>query len=98
MANLNMRQITFLNDLSNFAKDIEDLYGRAHDLQKRYVEEFDSEKDHCLADCSNLEESRYYDSTDVANAIDYGLAGFINYWVGNAVTTREYGKDLRRIK
>jgi hypothetical protein len=91
MADITRRHVEFLNDISAFEKDIEGLYGRAYALQKRYVEEFDSEKDHSLENCDRLEADYFFDSTDVANAVNYGLIEFINFWT-------EYGKFLRRIK
>jgi hypothetical protein len=35
--------------------------------------------------------------SDISTAMNQGVTNFIDFWVGNAVATREYGKDIRRI-
>lgn len=98
MADLNSRQIQFINDLKELAETLEDAYGKAHAIAESYDEEFGNTQDNDLATADNLESTYNFDATDVTAAVNQGVDNFINYWTGNAVTTREYGKDLRRIK
>ena len=98
MANLNARQINFLTKLKTFAEDIKKLYGTAHDIAESYDEEFSNAQDNDLSTADNLEDVYNFDSGDVSAAVNQAVDNFINFWIGNAVTTREYGKDLRRIK
>lgn len=95
---LNMRQINFITRLKTFSSNIECLYGKAHMLKKEFDEEFDTGKDHALADEETALEATYsMGSADVEAAIT-SAENFMNYWTGVAVDTKEYGKDLRRIK
>lgn len=96
---LNARQIAFIGKLKNFANMMEMLYGEAFALKKCYEEEYDDEQDNSLLDSNeDLQETYSFDSEDVKTAINQANTNFINFWTNVAVSTREYGKDLRRIK
>jgi hypothetical protein len=97
MADLNTRQNSFLQKLQTKANELVNLYGDFYELSQSYAEEFAAAQDNDLATANNLVATYGFDSADVAAAVNQGLLGFINFWVGNAVTTREYGKDLRRV-
>lgn len=98
MANLNFRQTNFITELKAFANSCEALYNKATCLKKCYDEEFATGKDNDLSNAENLEVSYNFDSDDVATAVNQAVDNFKNLWEGNVVDTREYGKDLRRIK
>lgn len=98
MANLNLRQVEFIARLKNFGTCIANLHSEAHSLTESYAEEYADAQDNDFGDADNLEETYNFDATDISAAITYAIANFINYWDGDAVETREYGKDIRRIK
>lgn len=96
---LNARQMSFITQLKQFASNIEALYGEAHELSESFLEEFDDGQDHSfLVSNADLEAMYFMSSADVKAAVNQAAVNFINYWVGSAVTTREYGKDIRRVK
>lgn len=101
MANLNDRQIAFINRTRAFAAHVADLYGEAYELKQSFDEEFESPQDNSIdptdGKADNLEEMYNFDYNDAKAALDQAVENFINYWTGAAVGTREYGKDLRRI-
>lgn len=95
---LNTRQTTYITRLKNFANTIQELYGEAFALKKSHAEEFDDAQDNSFLDSNaDLEAAYYFDSIDVKTAINQTVQNFINFWTNQAVATREYGKDLRRI-
>ena len=64
-----------------------------------FVEEFATTQDNALdttATASDL-AAMGLSYAVIGSAINQGFVGLINFWEGNAVTTREYGKDIRRI-
>ena len=98
MANLNTRHRDFITKLKDFAETLQNMYGEAYALKESYAEEFATSQDHDLADVDNLEATYAFDETDVQSAVNQACVNYCNFWVGDAVGTRDYGKDLRRIK
>ena len=98
MANLNARQVDFINELKDFANDCEALYFKADCLKNCYDDEFSNGKDNDLSSADNLESVYSFDSVDISTAVNQAVDNLRNFWAGNAIDTREYGKDLRRIK
>lgn len=96
---LNARQTAFITRLKTFAVTMENMFGEAHALKESYAEEFDDSQDNSLLNSNtDLEETYQFDSMDVKLSINMAIANFINYWTNVAVPTREYGKDIRRIR
>jgi hypothetical protein len=96
---LNSRQIDFITRLKKFATDMENLHSEAFNLGQAFDEEFDDAQDNSfLVSNTDLTTFYFFDSTDIKSAVNQSVDNFINFWTGSAVGTREYGKDLRRIK
>jgi hypothetical protein len=96
---LNARQVDFITKLKSFAATLESLYGEAHAIKESHAEEFDDAQDNSLLNENTALEAAYsFDSADIKTAVNQAIENFLNYWNGFAVTTREYGKDLRRIR
>jgi len=96
---LNSRQTDFIARLKSFATKMESLYGEAHALKEAHAEEFDNLSDNSLLNATkDIEAIYFFDSSDVKTAVNQAVQNYINFWTGDAVGTREYGKDLRRIK
>lgn len=97
MANLNARQTQFLSDVKTLGKTFQDAYSQAQKIAESYDEEFGTSQDNDLATADDLEATYFFDAADVAAAVNQTVDNFINFWDGDAVTTREYGKDMRRV-
>lgn len=96
---LNVRQVNFITRLKNFATSLENMYGEAHALVQSHAEEFDDAQNNSfLTSNDDLEAAYFFDSDDVKTAVNQTVNDFLNFWNGDAVNTREHGKDLRRIK
>lgn len=96
---LNMRQVEFLTELRNFARELEKCFLKANCLEKCYDEEFADGLDNALLDQNaELIQGYAFDSSDVKDAINHPVHNLIEYWIGNSVPTYEYGQWLRRIK
>lgn len=96
---MNDRQVEFITELQALRKKLKDVYGRAKEVTQAFAEEFKATQDNALDGTGLVGD---YDAnglnySDIQTMVEQGLANFINFWEGNAVVTREYGKDIRRI-
>ena len=96
---LNTRQSEFIRGLKESAEDMIKAYGKLKQLGESFDEEFSTGQDNDLS-LSTLEDAlsaQGLDYTAIQTAINQGVDNYINFFEGSAVTTREYGKDLRRV-
>lgn len=95
---LNTRQIDFVRRVQEFCALGVKMAQLATELDQQFDEEFDDAQDNSLLDeTTALEDGYGFASTDVKTAINQTVTEYINFWGGSAVTTREYGKDARRV-
>lgn len=96
---LNTRQADFLNEIIQASDEVQSVYKKIKELEQHFAEEFATAQDNALDDAGVTTDLAAMGLTYavIGSAINQGFTGLINFWEGNAVTTREYGKDIRRI-
>lgn len=96
---LNIKQSNFLSSIEKVAGDLEALYGECFNLYEDFQEDFQNGQDNALNDAGVTDDLtlRGYDYNDIAAFCNQACLAFTNYFTGSAVTTREYGKDIRKI-
>lgn len=94
----NERQQNFLYRLQNTCSLGVQLAQQLPEIKQQYDEEFGSGQDNDLSDNETDLEAIGLSSADIAASVTQFIGnGFMNMWEGSAVTTREYGKDCRRV-
>ena len=96
---LNERQSEFLSEIKNASNDLQNTYKKFKELEQHFAEEFATTQDNALDVAGVVDDltAMGLTYTVIATAINQGYINLINFWEGNAVATREYGKDVRRI-
>lgn len=95
---LNERQVLFVERIKEVASLGVQIAQKAEEIKQQFDEEFDDAQDNSLLNENTaLIESCGFDSTDVKSFKNQFLTQFTNFWEGSAVTTREYGKEARRV-
>ena len=96
---LNERQSIFLSEIKTEANNLQNSYQKIKELAEHFTEEFATSQDNALDDAGVAADLEAMGLTYavIGSANNQGFVGLINFWEGNAVTTREYGKDIRRI-
>ena len=96
---LNERQSEFLTQIKTTSDKMQVAYQEVKELSEHFVEEFATTQDNALDTTATASDLAAMGLTYavIGSAINQGFVGLINFWEGNAVTTREYGKDIRRI-
>ena len=95
---LNNRQTMFINRVQEIADLGVKLAQLVPEAVQQFAEEFDNEQDNSLLNSDSDVEAAYgFNAADVKAAMNQFCGQFANFWNGSAVTTREYGKDCRRV-
>ena len=95
----NDRQKVFINRIQKeMSRAANELYSVCYELKESFQEEFATGQDNDLS----VKEDELLDLgltyTDVLAAVNLFGSAYVNLWVGDAVATRQYGKDVRRVK
>lgn len=93
---LNPRQTDFVNKVKAMAKQINDLYGPVFNLVESFNEEFKTGQVNPIQ-TADLEGNFNFSYDEFAAAINQSMQAFLNLYTGVSVTTREYGRDLRKV-
>lgn len=94
---LNERQRRFVQDLKLICRKGVEIARMAPELIETYNEEFDTSQDNDLANEEATLEGIGLSSAVIAAAVNQYVTAFDKFWTNQAVSTREYGKDARRI-
>lgn len=96
---LNERQSVFISEIKSVSNDMQNAYQKIKELAEHFDEEFATNQDNALDNAGVTSDltAMGLDYSAITAAINQGFDNFINFWEGNAVNTREYGKDIRRI-
>ena len=98
MTTLNDSQRKFLNRMVSIDASLASMIGQVRELIQEHDEIYDTGQALDLNDLTDLFSTYGFAATNVATTINQGYVNFLNFWDGNAVTTREYGKDIRRVQ
>jgi len=93
----NTRQANFVAEVRDACADARDLYGRLYNLKESFAEEFATPQENDLSLMTDELAAWGLTYTNMVVACNQFMTYFVNFWDGNAVTTREYGKDARRV-
>jgi hypothetical protein len=95
---LNTRQHNFLSRLQHACSLGVQLAQVAPEIKQQFDEEFATGQDNALSDNEADLEALGLSSSDITSAVNQFIDnGYTNMWDGSAVSTREYGKDCRRV-
>lgn len=94
---LNTRQTNFIGRLKAVCESIRELYGEAFNLRQSFQEEFSSGKDNDLEVMITELASVGLTYDALVGVCNQCFLGYTDFFEGNAVTTREYGRLARRI-
>ena len=100
MADLNSRQIAFFGKVRTEAKKLKEIYGALFNIKQSFAEEFATGQSNDLSDSELVDEIKDTFGIEYASLVSFvnqACGHYQNYYVGNAVDTREYGRDIRGV-
>lgn len=94
---LNSRHKSYLNRMDALKQSMVKNYAEAQELNRWYREEFDQGQPHDFSKVTNLYDRYNYTSEAIAAVAKQGMLNYCNYWDGEDVDKRPYGKDWRSV-
>lgn len=93
----NSREEQFVQDVRTIGQAFQILYGKAFRLKESFAEEFKSSQDNALDEHTTELAALGIEYADIQVFCEQVCVNYNNFWLGNSVGTREYGKDARRV-
>lgn len=99
MDSLNERQLAFINKLKYLAALMDQVHNLSFQLKESFTEEFKSSQDNALDEAGLADDlaALGLDYSSIQAICDQALTNYVKFYTNEAVSTREYGKDVRRI-
>lgn len=95
----NTKQSTFIAKMQEVATKLQRLYGECFNIYESFQEEFQNSQSNNLNDPDLVDElaAKGFNYTNIAEFCNQAALNYINYYTSSSVTTREFGKDIRKI-